>query len=71
MRTAYTEALISSVPTQDLIFLAVVLSLAALVLFALAVEAGNYPKLSARIRRYRSALRHLRNHRWHEEGLST
>ena len=71
MQTAYTEALITSVPTDELLFLAVVFSLCALVLFALSVEAGNYPKISAYIRRARSALRHLHSHRWHEEGLST
>ena len=71
MRTAYTEALITSVPTDELLILAVVFSLAALVLFALSVEAGNYPGIRARIRGYRSALRHLRSHRWHGEGLST
>lgn len=71
MQTAYTTAMITSVPTEDLVFTAVMFVLAALVLFALAVEAGNYPKISAGIRRARNALRRLRNHRWHGEGIST
>lgn len=71
MRTTYTDALISSVPAGDLILLAAVFSLSALVLFAMAVEAGIYPKTRYFLRRTRSALRELRSDRWQGESLST
>lgn len=71
MQTAYTTALITAVPSEDVVLVAVMFLLAAVVLFALAVEAGNYPRISAGIRRARSALQRLRNHRWHGESVST
>lgn len=71
MQSAYTTFLITSAPIEDIVFVAIVFALAALALFALAVEAGNYPKFSAGLRRVRSALKRLRSYHWHEESLST
>jgi hypothetical protein len=69
MPSAYTAVLIASIPKQDLLFVVVIFTLAALVLFALAVEAGNYPKITARIRRIRKSFRHVWNRRGNGEGF--
>jgi len=57
MQTAYSDSLISAIPLQDLLLVAIVFSLAALVLLALSIEAGNYPKISATLRQIHQALR--------------
>jgi hypothetical protein len=63
MQTVHYSALISAVPLQDLLLVAIVFTLAALILFALAIEAGNYPKIRAVIRRTRQSLyRRLHRH---------
>ncbi len=58
MRTVYADALLSSVPTGNLVILAIVFALSALILFALAVEAGTYPRIKATIRYALHQLRH-------------
>lgn len=50
MQTAHHSALISAVPTQDLLLLGIVFTAAALILLAISVEAGNYPKITAAMR---------------------
>ena len=50
MQTAYSDSLISAIALQDLLLVAIVFTLAALVLLALSIEAGNYPKISATLR---------------------
>ncbi len=71
MQSAYTAVLIASVPIQDLLFVVTMFTLAALALFVLAMEAGNYPKISAGIQRTRDNLHGLRNRRWQGKGIST
>lgn len=71
MGTAYSEALIQSALTDDIVSLAILCSLAGLLIFAISVQAGNYPKFSAAIGRTRSALRRLRSQRWHGESISS
>jgi hypothetical protein len=58
MQSLIHVALIDSVPMRDLLLLLGVFALAALLLFALSVEAGNYPKISRIICQVREALRH-------------
>jgi len=60
MQSLIHAALIDSVPMWDLLLLSGVFALAALLLFALSVEAGNYPKISRMIYQLRHALQH-----WH------
>lgn len=60
MRTVYADALISSVPTGSLVILAIVFALSAITLFALAVEAGTYPRFRARLRHALRQLDHSR-----------
>ncbi len=69
MQSAYNEVLIASIPKQDLLIVVVMFTLAALVLFALAVEAGNYPKITAGIGRIRESFRHAWNRRGNGEGF--
>ena len=61
MQTAYSDSLISAIPLQDLLLVAIVFSLAALVLLALSIEAGNYPKLSETWRQLKRSLQHARD----------
>jgi len=61
MQTAYSDSLISAIPLQDLLLVAIVFSLAALVLLALSIEAGNYPKLSETWRQLKRTLQHARD----------
>ncbi|MEZ5502784.1 MAG: hypothetical protein R3E50_09025 [Halioglobus sp.] len=51
--------LFAAIPTQDVLLVATAFSLAALVLFALGLEAGNYPHISHAFSRGRAALRRL------------
>ena len=60
MQSLIHAALLDSVPVQDLLLLLGVFAFAAVLLFALSVEAGNYPKVSRSIRQGRHALQH-----WH------
>jgi hypothetical protein len=60
MQTAYSNSLISAIPLQDLLLVAVVFSLAALVLLALSIETGNYPKIRVKLQQIRQALRRPR-----------
>ena len=60
MQTAYSDSLISAIPLQDLLLVAIVFLVAALILLALSIEAGNYPKIRARLRQIRQALRRPR-----------
>ncbi|MBP6682483.1 MAG: hypothetical protein KA159_04160 [Halioglobus sp.] len=61
MQTAYSASLISSVPLQDLLLVAMVFILAALMLLALSVEAGNYPKISETWRQLKRTLQRARD----------
>ena len=56
MQTAYSNSLISAIPLQDLLLVAIVFSLAALILLALSIEAGNYPNIKAKLRQIKQAL---------------
>jgi|GWRWMinimDraft_5_1066013.scaffolds.fasta_scaffold69115_1 hypothetical protein len=69
MQSAYTAVLLASIPKQELLFVVVMFTLAALALFALAVEAGNYPKFTAGIGRIRESLRPVWNRRSNGEGF--
>jgi hypothetical protein len=69
MQSAYTTALIATVPKQDLLIVVVMFTLAALFLFALAVEAGTYPKISDGIQRTCNSLRRFWNRRGNGEGV--
>jgi hypothetical protein len=60
MQTAYGNSLISTIPLQDLLLFAIVFTVAALILLALSIEAGNYPKLRAKLRQIHQALRRPR-----------
>jgi len=71
MQSADTTGLISAAPINDLLLLAAVFTLFALIVFALAVEAGNYPHFSTWMRRTRTSLRNLRHRHWQGEVLST
>ena len=57
MQTVHYTDLITAVPPQDLQLLAIVFTLAALMLLAVSIDAGNYPKISAAMRRIHRALR--------------
>ena len=61
MQTAYSDSLISAIPLQDLLLVAIVFTLAALVLLALSIEAGNFPKISATLRQLKRALQRARD----------
>jgi len=56
MQTVHQTDLITAVPLQDLQLLGIVFTLAALILLAVAIDAGNYPKISAAMRRIHRAL---------------
>ena len=60
MQTAYGDSLISAIPLQDLLLVVIVFIVAALILLALSIEAGNYPKIRAKLRQIRQALRRPR-----------
>ena len=57
MQTVHYTDLITAVPLQDLQLLGIVFTLAALILLAVSIDAGNYPKISAAMRRIHRALR--------------
>lgn len=59
MQSLLHSALLEAVPMHELLLLLGVFALAASILFALSVEAGNYPKIS----RVLSQLRHAWQHR--------
>lgn len=71
MQSANTTSLIAAAPINDLLLLAALFTLFALIVFALAVEAGNYPNFSIWMRRTRTSLHNLRHRHWHGEGRST
>lgn len=58
MQIVHHAAVISAVPLQDLLLMAIVFTLAALILLAVSIDAGNYPKVSAAMRRIHRALLH-------------
>jgi hypothetical protein len=70
MQTAHHAFLINAVPIQDLLFMTIVFALAALILFVLSVEAGNYPKIIAAMRKIRRMLRRVLRQRWSVENCS-
>lgn len=61
MQTVDHTYLISAAPLEDLVLLAILFTLAALILLALSVEAGNYPNLSAMLRRLQRTLQRARD----------
>lgn len=60
MQTVDHTSLLSAAPLEDLVLLAILFTLAALILLALSVEAGNYPKIRATLRQIHQALRRPR-----------
>ena len=61
MQTVFSNPLINAAPLQDILLLAIVSILAALILLALSIEAGNYPKLSETWRQLKRTLQHARD----------
>jgi len=61
MQTAYSDSLISAIPLQDILLVAIVFSLAALVLLALSIESGNYPKIRTALRQLKRMLQRARH----------
>lgn len=61
MQSIVHSALLDALPLHDLALLLGVFATAALVLFALSVEAGNYPTISRIISQVRLALQHDRS----------
>lgn len=59
MQSLLHSALLEAIPMQELLLLLGMFALAALILFALSVGAGNYPKVS----RLLSQVRYLWQHR--------
>jgi len=67
MQTVHHAALMTAVPTQDLLLMVIVFMLAALMLLAISVEAGNYPKITSAMRKIAHTLRG-RMHRHGSDG---
>jgi hypothetical protein len=64
MQTVHNAAMISAVPIQDLLLMVIVFTFAALILLAVAIDAGNYPRVSAAVRRVHRALHHRPPRHW-------
>jgi hypothetical protein len=64
MQTVHYAAMISAVPIQDLLLMAIVFTVAALILLVVSIDAGNYPKISAAVRRIHCALHHRPPRHW-------
>ena len=61
MKFLQDPSLIASAPLEELLIIGSAFTIAALILFALAVEAGTYPRILAAIRRLRQKTRHDRH----------
>lgn len=70
MQTAHQTDLITAVSLQDLQFLGIVFTLAALILLAVAIDAGNYPKISAAMRRIYRALHRSPARHWPDDDYA-
>lgn len=69
MKTAQDILLLAPAPTEEMLVVGIVFAISALILFALALEAGTYPRLAGAIQRLPERVRSWKQ-RLHERVLS-